>query len=102
MESHLIKSTARPLGKKASLNKVSLKPMEQLSSNCTSETGFSSSSPDSGASSEGVHGIVVTSSAEFGLINLETCSNGKCLSEDDGLLSHQTSAHSCGISLGEQ
>ncbi|XP_030966457.1 uncharacterized protein LOC115987126 [Quercus lobata] len=92
VENHLTKSTARPLEKKPPLNSVSLKPMEQPSSNCTSETGFSSSSPDSGASSEVIRGTVVKSSAEFGLINLETCSSGKCLSENDGLLPHQASA----------
>ena len=93
MENHLTKSTARSLEKKPPLNSVSLKPMEQPSSNCTSEAGFSSSSPDSGASSEVIHGTVVKSSAEFGLINVETCSSGKCLSENDGLLPHQASAH---------
>lgn len=93
VEEHLAKSTARSLEKMAPLDNVPLKPKEESSSNCTSETEFSSSSPNSGASSESSHGTVVKSS-EFGLRNLETCSSGKCLSKNDGLLPHHVSAHS--------
>lgn len=66
---------------------------EESSSIYGSETGFTSSKTDNGASSEGSNGTIEDAFPDYGLRNVERSGCGKCISESNELDPHRVDAN---------